>query len=151
MAGFEITRQLLRMRRDWDRRARENARHYVVTGQPQWSDEEFFQSGRITLEEEILNDLENVCQGKDPKDMRVLEIGCGAGRVTRAFAGFFGEVYAVDISPEMVRQAREAVAAFPNAHVIRNNGKDLSAVAPNWWSRFGIGRPLEFDFAFSVI
>jgi len=92
MAGLHITRQLLRMRRDWDRRARENARHYVVTGQAQWSDEEFFQSGQITLEEEILNDLENICHGKDPKDMKVLEIGCGAGRVTRAFAGFFGQV-----------------------------------------------------------
>ena len=48
----------------------------------------------------------NICQGKDPKQMRVLEIGCGAGRVTRALASVFGEVYAVDISGEMVRQAR---------------------------------------------
>src|ERR1035441_9967815 len=89
MAGFQITRQLLRMRRDWNRRARENARHYVVTGQHQWTDEEFYQSGLIAMEEEILNDLPNVCQGRDPKDMRVLEIGCGAGRVTRGFAGLF--------------------------------------------------------------
>jgi SAM-dependent methyltransferase len=151
MLGLQITRQLFRMRRDWDRRARENARHYVVTGQSQWSDEEFFNSGMITLDEEILNDLPNVCGDKDPKDMRVLEIGCGAGRVTRAFAGFFGEVYAVDISREMVRQARLAVAGFPNAHVIHNNGKDLSAVRRNWWGRFGIGEPLLMDFAFSII
>ena len=151
MAGFQITRQLIRMRRDWNRRAKENARHYVVTGQHEWSDEEFFQSGQVMLEEQIFNDLSNVCQGRDPKDMRVLEIGCGAGRVTRALADFFGEVYAVDISREMVRQARQAVAAFPNAHVIRNNGKDLSAVTPHWWGRFGIGPRLEFDFAFSVI
>src|SRR5450755_2726802 len=150
MEGFQITRQLMRMRRDWNRRARENARHYVVTGQHEWSDQEFFQSGQITLEEEILNDLPNVCQGRDPKVMRVLEIGCGAGRVTRAFARVFGEVYAVDISREMVRQAREAVAAFPNAHAIQNNGKDLSVVSPHWWGRFGIGKPLEFDFAFSM-
>ncbi|HMC58797.1 MAG TPA: methyltransferase domain-containing protein, partial [Candidatus Solibacter sp.] len=128
MAGLQITRQLLRMRRDWDARARENARHFVVTGQTEWSDQEFFQSGQITLEEEILNDLPNVCQDKDPKDMKVLEIGCGAGRVTRALAGFFGQVYAVDISREMVRQAKEAVAGFPNAHIFRNNGKDLSVV-----------------------
>jgi SAM-dependent methyltransferase len=151
MAGLEITRQLIRMRRDWNRRARENARHYVMTGQSEWSDEEFFQSGQVALEEEILNDLPNVCQGRDPRAMRVLEIGCGAGRVTRALAGFFGEVYAVDISPEMVRRARAALAAFPNAHVIRNNGKDLRAVAPHWWGRLGVGRQLEFDFAFSVI
>jgi len=151
MPGLQIAKQLLRMRRDWDRRARENARHYVVTGQTQWSDEEFFQSGQITLEEEILNDLENVCQGKDPKDMAVLEIGCGAGRVTRAFAGFFGQVYAVDISAEMVRQAKEAVAGLPNAHVFRNNGKDLSAISGPWWRRFVIGPRVQVDFAFSFM
>jgi SAM-dependent methyltransferase len=151
MAGLQITRQLLRMRRDWDRRARENARHYVVTGQSQWSDDEFFQSGQITLEEEILNDLDNVCQGKDPKQMAVLEIGCGAGRVTRAFAGFFGHVYAVDISHEMVRQAKEAVARFPNAHVFRNNGKDLSVVSGPWWRSFGMRARTQVDFAFSFM
>src|ERR1051326_3963340 len=128
MAGIEIARHLSRMRRDWDRRARENARHYVVTGQNEWSDEEFYRSGEITLQEEILNDLTNICQGKDPKQMRVLEIGCGAGRVTRALAGFFGEVWGVDISAEMVRQAREACVGLSNAHVVQNNGKDLRAV-----------------------
>ena len=139
------------MRQDWDRRARENARHYVATGQHDWTDEDFFRSGQVELEKEILTDLPNVCQGRDPKDMRVLEIGCGAGRMTRALAAYFGEVYAVDISREMVRQARQAVADFPNAHVIRNNGKDLSALAPHWWGRFGIGRRLDFDFALSLI
>src|SRR5579872_6700762 len=102
MAGFQITRQVLKMRRDWERRARENARHFVVTEKSHWSDEEFFESGQIAMREDILIDLGNICQGRDPKEMRVLEIGCGAGRVTRAFAEFFGEVWAVDISPEMV-------------------------------------------------
>jgi SAM-dependent methyltransferase len=148
MAGGRITR---RMRRDWDQRARENARYYVVTGQDQWSDEEFYESGQITLAEEILNDLGNICQGMDPKDMNVLEIGCGAGRVTRAFAGFFGQVYAVDISREMVRRARRAVAGFPNARVFRNNGKDLSAVREHWWNRLGIGAKPQLDFAFSFM
>jgi SAM-dependent methyltransferase len=150
MAVLETTRQLLRMRRDWERRARENARHYVVTGQNQWTDEEFYRSGITTLEEEILDDLGNICQGKDPKQMRVLEIGCGAGRVTRALAGYFGEVYAVDISREMVRQARQAVAGFPNARVFRNSGRDLSVVRDKWWHRF-TGKSPEMDFAFSFL
>ena len=77
------------MRLDWDRRARENARHFVVTHREQWSDEEFFRSGEVAMEEDILNDLGNVCQSKDPKSMRVIEIGCGAGRMTRAMARFF--------------------------------------------------------------
>jgi cyclopropane fatty-acyl-phospholipid synthase-like methyltransferase len=139
------------MRRDWEQRAHENARYYVVTGQDQWSDEEFYKSGQVTLEEEILNDLTNICQGMSPKEMKVLEIGCGAGRVTRAFAGFFGAVYAVDISREMVRQARRAVAGFTNAHVVRNSGKDLRAVRRHWWNRLGIGPRLQFDFAFSFM
>ena len=139
------------MRRDWDRRARENARHYVVTGQDQWSDEEFYESGHVTLEEDILNDLANVCQGMDPKDMRVVEIGCGAGRVTRALAGLFGQVYAVDISRRMVRQARRAVEGFPNVRVFRNNGVDLGAVREHWWNRFGLGPKLQVDFAFSCM
>ncbi len=139
------------MRRDWERRARENARHFVVTGQEEWSDEEFIQSGRVTLEEEILNDLTNICQGKDPKEMKVLEIGCGAGRVTRAFGEYFGEVYAVDISRGMVRQARRITAGMPNVHVFHNNGKDLSVVRRRWWNRFGLGSRLELDFAFSFM
>src|SRR5258706_2908673 len=146
MTTREITRQVRQMREDWDRRAKENARHYVATGSRDWSDDAFYNSGEETVRLHVLNDLENICQGKDPKQMRVLEIGCGAGRVTRALAGFFGEVFAVDISREMVRLARRAVAGFPNAHVFRNNGKDLTSVRLKWWHRFGLGHPPRIDF-----
>ena len=129
-----------KMRQDWDARARENARYYVNTAQEDWTDEEFFQSGERTVAEEILTDMINICQGKNPADMRVLEIGCGAGRVTRALARQFGEVHAVDVSGEMIGQAKRALASQPNAHVYQNNGMDLSVVPP-----------LQFDFAFSTI
>jgi SAM-dependent methyltransferase len=138
----EITpqEQLQKMRDDWDQRARENARYYVATGTREWTDEEFFASGEKTVAEQILNDTENICQGKPPGAMRVLEIGCGAGRVTRALAGVFGEVHAVDVSGEMVRQAALALQDRPNAFVYQNNGKDLAVVPSR-----------EFDFAFSSI
>lgn len=135
-----LERQLEKMRADWDLRARENARHFIVTGQEQWSDEDFFASGVQTVDEEILTDMTNICQGRAPKDMRVLEIGCGAGRVTRALAEVFGEVHAVDVSGEMIERARPALEAYPNAHLYRNNGTDLSVVPD-----------VRFDFAFSVI
>jgi SAM-dependent methyltransferase len=151
MASRHITRQLHQMRRDWDQRARENARYYVATGNEQWSEEEFYRSGETTVEQYIRNDLDNVCQGRDPKEMKVLEIGCGAGRITRSLAGLFGQVYAVDISPEMVRLARTALRQSPNTRVFRNNGKDLSVVRNHWWNRFGLGEPVKLDFAFSVI
>ena len=142
---------MARMRRDWDRRALENARHYVATGQPEWSDEEFFAAGEQELRDHVFNDLGNICQGRDPKTMTVLEIGCGAGRVTRPLAHFFGEVYAVDISRQMVCLARRALISCPNAHIFRNNGRNLSVVRRRWWHRFGIGEPVEIDFAFSCL
>ena len=71
-----------KMREEWDSRARENARHFIATGQTEWSDEEFFESGRENVRREILTDMITVCQGKDPKQMKVLEIGCGSGRIT---------------------------------------------------------------------
>lgn len=137
----KINDQLKKMQDDWDARARENARYYVATGKQEWTDEEFFASGERTVAEEILTDMTNICQGKDPKEMRVLEIGCGAGRVTRSLAKLFGEVYAVDVSGEMVKQAKQALADFPNASVLQNNGMDLTIVPDD--------RP--FDFAFSGI
>jgi SAM-dependent methyltransferase len=38
-----------------------------------------------------------------------LEIGCGAGRITRQLVQCFGTVYAVDISPDMLTLARQHV------------------------------------------
>ena len=129
------------MKRDWDERARENARYYVATGKEDWSDADFFASGERAVAEDVLTDMTNICQGKDPKEMRVLEIGCGAARITRALSGLFGEVHAVDVSGEMVALARKALADRPWAHVYQNNGMDLSVVPGDE----------PFDFAYSNI
>ena len=81
------------MQRDWDERARENARHFVDTSRTDWTDQDFFASGEQAIAEQILTDTENVYQGRYPAQMRVLEIGCGAGRLTRALSNIFGEVH----------------------------------------------------------
>ncbi|MSV32925.1 MAG: class I SAM-dependent methyltransferase [Bryobacterales bacterium] len=129
-----------KMRADWDARARENARYYVNTATESWTDEAFFATGERTVAEEILTDMTNICQGREPKQMKVLEIGCGAGRVTRALANLFGEVHAVDVSGEMADRAKRALEGHPHAHVYQNNGMDLSIVPGE-----------NFDFAFSTI
>jgi SAM-dependent methyltransferase len=140
MGPGDLRAVLEQMQRDWDARARENPRFYVDTRKRDWPDGEFFQSGEQTAAEEILTDLPNICRGKDPKRMHVLEIGCGAGRVTRVLARLFGQVYAVDISGEMVRQARAALADLENVHIYQNSGKDLDVLGNQ-----------RFDFAFSSL
>jgi SAM-dependent methyltransferase len=138
---MDLESLLEKMRREWDERARENALHYVHTGKSDWTDDEFFASGRQSMEQEILTDMVNICQGDDPKQMRVLEIGCGAGRVTRALAELFGEVHGIDVSGEMVARAGAALNGIHHAHVYQNNGMDLSVLPAG----------LDFDFAFSSI
>ena len=138
--AISVEQQLANMRKAWDERARDNARHWVATGRTDWTDDAFFASGEQQIAEDILTDMGNICQGKDPAEMRVLEIGCGAGRLTRALAKRFGEVHAVDISSEMIAEAKKALADYPNAHVYQNNGCDLSVIPE-----------IAFDFAYSAI
>jgi ubiquinone/menaquinone biosynthesis C-methylase UbiE len=131
---------LLKMREDWDKRAQKNARHFIATGRKRWSNDEFYDSGRLAVFHMILNDLGNVCERKNPKDIRVLEIGCGAGRMTRALAEVFGEVYAVDVSGEMIALARKELADLGNVQLFQNNGADLEALGDT-----------RIDFAFSYL
>ncbi len=128
------------MRRDWDARARENALHYVENSREEWEEADFFATGETAIAGDILTDTGNIYQGKDPRQMRVLEIGCGAGRLTRALSNVFGEVHAVDVSGEMVARARQAVADRSTVYVYKNNGYDL-----------GVVPRLEFDFAYSAV
>lgn len=128
------------MRRDWDRRARRNALHFVNTARTHWNKEDFFGTGEESVRELILSDLNAICGGRDPASMRVLELGCGVGRMTRALAATFGEVHGVDISGEMVRRARRNLRAVPNAQIHRNSGHDLAVL-----------EGLRFDFAHSYI
>jgi SAM-dependent methyltransferase len=128
------------MRHDWDERAIQNARHFSATCNTEWDTKEFFNDGRLNVFFDILNDLGNVCQSKCAKEMKVLEIGCGAGRMTRALAEVFGEVYAVDVSGEMIAKAKQGLADLRNVHLFRNNGADLRVLGD-----------VRIDFAFSYI
>jgi 2-polyprenyl-3-methyl-5-hydroxy-6-metoxy-1,4-benzoquinol methylase len=142
---LENDKPLERLRRqmesDWDRRAEENAFHFVATGHTETKPEQFFESGRTNVREHILTDMLNICQDRLPAEMRVLEIGCGVGRITRALASVFGEVYAADVSEKMIRKARHYLRDVPNVRFYKNNGTDLA----------GIEGENLFDFAFSML
>lgn len=129
-----------RMRDEWDQRARDNAYHFIASEQESWSEEDFAQSGRDGVYGYVTTDLPRITRGCDPKTMTVLEIGCGAGRMTRPLAEIFGQVHAVDVSGEMIAQAKSRLADLDNVHLHHTNGVDLSVL--------GAAR---LDFAFSFV
>lgn len=49
-----------------------------------------------------------------PRCEQALEVGCGRGAFARLLAARSGHVTALDLSPEMIRIAREQSAAYPN-------------------------------------
>ncbi|MCU1343649.1 MAG: Methyltransferase type 12 [Candidatus Acidoferrum typicum] len=126
------------MRLDWDERARKDAFHYIASWRKDWNLETFFQSGEEDFQR-LVAPVFNQC-GWEPQGRTMLELGCGAGRMTRSFANRFSHVYAIDISPEMLRHARVLSESASNVNWMLGNGIDLS------------GLDNEFvDFAFSYI
>jgi ubiquinone/menaquinone biosynthesis C-methylase UbiE len=135
------TRVLKKMRSDWNDRARENAQYYVQSATKDWDSREFFRSGEINVANEVMPDMYRICGGqRSPLDLRVLEIGCGVGRMTRMLARIFGHVTGVDISEEMIRQARQNTAGLDNVNLVIGDGCTLASLPGN-----------SYDFAFSFI
>ena len=120
------------MRSDWDRRARENARHFIACGHSE-SDEVFWASGRRDLEQLILHDVV-----LDPV-ARALEIGCGIGRILKPLSERIERAFGVDISAEMVARARQGLAGRANVEVFVTRG------------RLGNFERASLDFVYSFI
>ena len=60
---------------------------------------------------------------------KVLDLGCGIGRLVEALAPEVGSIVGADISPEMARHARGRCSRFANALIVRTGGRDLAAFA----------------------
>lgn len=128
------------MRADWNDRAAANADHFVATEHEHWTEEEFLRSGEINVDDEILTDLTNICRGREPKELTMVEIGCGSGRMTGALANLFGHVHSFDISPEMLARARRRHQHRSNVTFHLTPGDQLPGLDPT-----------SVDFAFSFI
>jgi SAM-dependent methyltransferase len=90
--------------------------YHVLTwpGKDDWTEEEFYDVGRTDWEDfrsqwlHYAGDLAGTC----------LEIGCGAGRLTRQLAGQFDRVVAVDVSADMIERARAAAPGNAEFHQV---------------------------------
>jgi SAM-dependent methyltransferase len=116
------------MRDDWDRRAAEDAETYIYTRDSAHDAADFARSGEANYNQLIRPYLPILLPGRAVRDCRVVEIGCGIGRMTEWLAREFGHVDALDVSPRMLAGARERLAQFSNVAFHEGSGCDLQPV-----------------------
>lgn len=98
--------------------------------------EAFFKSGEAYISS-VIAVVTNFKKDFTPK--RVLDFGCGVGRLLVPLAERFDEVVGVDISPSMLVEAEKHVSRFNGRVLLTKSDDKLSAVQGN------------FDFIHSVI
>jgi len=130
------------MKRDWNKRADADAMFFVRAKFDQTEKE--FWAGNKPRDEKILGiktpRFEQIIKDKNPKNMSILEIGCGIGRILIPMSEIFGEVTGVDISEKMIQIAKKYLKDISNCKVLENNGSDLSMFPDDY-----------FDFCYSII
>ena len=89
-------------------------------GASPWSAEEFYALGESDWQDFL---RQWVQYGVDRRTC--LEIGCGAGRITKQLAGYFNRVYAVDVSEHMIDSARQGLLDRNNVEFSITDGQHL--------------------------
>lgn len=112
------------MRAFWNARARENAFYFVDTRQDYRAPdpERFFDAAELL--DYLLNGLGVALGGSE----RVLEIGCGLGRITRQLAERSATVIALDVSDEMLTRARQLNPELANVTWRLGDGRTLEGI-----------------------
>ena len=132
----------IKMKKEWDARSKLDTL-FVISTEHSENYEDFWQSGMDDIKSILDIDgsrFEKITHQKDPKKMRILEIGCGIGRLLIPMSEIFGQVIGVDISSEMIHKGKKHLENIQNCQIFENNGIDLSEFSDNY-----------FDFCFSFI
>jgi len=123
-----------KMKQDWNRRARHHARFWIATEDYQ-TKEIFARSGEATAQA-LLTKL----QGLHKRSWKVLDIGCGIGRVLKPLASYFKELVGIDVSSEMIAQSKIWLADHPHITTYETSGVDLQNFPHN-----------RFDLVYSYV
>ena len=115
---------------------------WVVISEPskkggRWDPKEFFEGGRNEIRG-VLADMEKL--NVKISFGRVLDFGCGVGRLSQALSHHFNEVHGVDISPSMVGHAN-GFNQFPGRCTYHINASNSLPMFP----------ANHFDFVYSAL
>jgi len=124
---------LKKLKSDWDCLGNEDPFWAILTHPDKvgrkWEIEEFFSTGKA----EITSLMKEIGQLALPEMDRhkALDFGCGVGRLSVALSEHFNEVVGVDISPSMVRLAREINLDNNRCTFINNSVTTLPQIDDN--------------------
>lgn len=94
--------------------------------------EQFEETGKNTVKKIILPVM--------PKNPIALDLGCGMGRIEKYLAQYCNELYAVDVSDEMLKRAKKRLDGIDNVYLSRVDGTSLKEFPDK-----------KFDFIFSLL
>ena len=115
----------IQMKEKWENLARQAPMYWIASGRTDWNTEEFY-SGDAWYDGQTLHEFLGSL-GIDLAGKRVLDLGCGMGRISLQFARYGAEVYGTDISEEMIRLARLNLVHVPRLHFRVGDGVSLES------------------------
>ena len=123
---------LEQVRRDWTRLGSTEPLWAVCVDPDKrndgWDDDDFLASGRAEIDPAMARLTE---LGIHPGGGKVLDFGCGAGRLSNALATHFDEVVGVDISEPMLAEARRLDRSGGRITFTSNQRSDLAIFDDN--------------------
>lgn len=111
----------------WEQLARENSKYYINSDKGRGiTEEEFKNSGlkdyiKYILEDNLLMDEFRHCGER----VTIVDLGCGTGRITEFMVDDFDKVVGLDISKEMIRQAKERLNGYTNVELLETDGETI--------------------------
>lgn len=116
-------------------------------GASPWTEDEFYALG-----ESDWRDYVSHWQHYGVSRLSCLEIGCGAGRITKPLATYFDHVHAVDVSPEMISCAQKAIesknvdfSVIDGLHLPQTDGS-VSAIFTTFVLQHLDNKEIGFDY-----
>jgi len=140
---FELCSKKIKktMKDSWEKKAQEDPYRFIDSSKEKWDKKDYYNKGeKEAFNHVILFLKEKTLAQPILKKMKVLEIGCGTGRLSVALAKHFAFVDGIDISQKMIEIAQKDNKDIPNLKFYVNNGLDLSYFSNN-----------TYDFIFSFL
>ena len=115
------------MKKLWDKLAKTNSKYYINSDKGRGiTEEEFRYSGEIDYDDYIYSDHDFLFERFiRTRSSTCLEIGCGTGRMTEFISRDFRYVVGIDISGEMIKQAKQRLEKLNNLALIETDGKTI--------------------------